>query len=467
MNELYQQYKLGLIPYRQWINTIKINQFENLIENSKQVAYKTSKLHQSYQNKINCLDLDQFDKGKFLLSGHDDGSITLWSLDSGKTKSNNELINTKLNISKRLTTQQYEDNDNINTPPPSTLIYSTQTRTNKFRMYRGGNGKNKRIKLSQSHEYGITTLKWYGPDNGMFFTGGNDSMIKIWDTNEFTTVQELNFNYKINQIDCVAKTPFIVIACEDYYPRLIDLKTLNMGVTVFGKKTGKDTTNKCEILACKINPRDNNIIASSDIDGHIKLWDIRMGNQLLHELIKSDIRQKAHTQSCNDLIWNEEGNKLISIGLDGKIIEWDPFDNNLYENKFNDKENMNYYLIDKDELNIVPNYRMIGDIDTMRNRYKKRISKRMEWFNDKYLIVVTDYGQLQIFDTMEGKYWNKLELPLEYNSGKTNRGQFTGIALQQDMTNSRGIRLLTGTNTMKLVDNVQVMNDCPLLEYTL
>lgn len=475
MNYLYQQYKLGNITQDELVNSLKSNQFETLIENSKQRQYKqVSKTH----NRINCIDIDSFDNGKFYLTGHNDGSIALWSMDG--MLDSHRLINRKLNASKRLSQNTEVNDTNTSSPSQNRLVYSTQTRTNKFRMYRGSAPEEplmKKIKQNNdydsAHEYGITTLKWYGPDNGMFFTGGNDSMIKIWDTNGFCTVQELDFNYKINQIDCVGDTSYIVVACEDYYPRLVDLKTLNMGVTVFGKRTsGGDifSDKKYETLSCKINPRDNNIIASSDIMGHVKLWDIRKGNQLLHELVKSDTKQRAHSQSCNDIIWNSKGSKLISIGLDGKIVEWDqPFDNNIYENKFNDKENMNYYLVN-DESNLVTlqnNYRIIGDIDITRNRYKKRVSKRLEWINDKYLIVVTDYGQLQIFDTEQGKYWNKLELPIEYNLGKTNSGQFTGIAVQQDMANSRGFRLLAGTSTMKMVNSVQVMSDCPLLEYTL
>lgn len=399
-----------------------------------------------------------------------------------------QLVNRKLNVSQRSVHHNAATvaTDHTTSTQQNRLVYSVQTKTNKFKMYRGPSTEEPAMKKSKrdmrsAHEYGITTLKWYGPDNGMFFTGGNDSMIKIWDTNEFNTVQELNFNYRINQIDCVRDTSYIVVACEDYYPRLVDLKTLNMGVTVFGKRTtggggdgaGDDSSTlqtKSEILSCKINPGDNNIIASSDVAGSVKLWDIRKGNQLLHELIKSDTGQRAHSQSCNDIIWNSGGTKLVSIGLDGKIIEWDqPFDNNIYENKFNDRENMNYYLVndESNQVTIQPNYRLIGDIDTMRNRYKKRVSKRLEWINDKYLIAVTDYGQLQIFDTQQGKYWNKLELPIEYNLGKTNSGQFTGIAVQQDMANSRGLRLLAGTTTMRTVDNVQVMGACPLLEYTL
>lgn len=484
MNTLYQKYRLNQLSHNDFSKQLKINQFEQLIETPTPKIYSNTTTTRGgrTQIKINCLDIDTYDNSKFLLSGHDDGSVALWSLDDKIDSSTHELINKKIQVSKRLIPSDQE------APPPAPpvqqprYLYSTQTRTNKFRLYRGSSfytDTPSAKRLKRSHQYGITTLKWYGPDNGMFFTGGNDNMIKIWDTNQFTTVESLNFNYKINQIDCLQDTSYIIVACEDYYPRLIDLKTLNMGVTVFGKRTGRTPEMmdpKSEILSCKINPRDSNIIASSDIDGRIKIWDIRKGNQLLHELIKCDTKQGGHSRACNDLIWNTNGKKLISIGLDGKIIQWDPFDNNIYENKFNDNENMNYFLVGdgtEDRVILKNNYKLIGDIDMMRNRYKKRISKRLEWFEDKYLLVVTDYGEIQIFDTDQGKYWNKIEMPPSIgcnNNNHTNSNRdahFTGMALQQDMTNSKGLRVLTGTSTTRTVDDVQVMGDCPLVEYSL
>lgn len=489
MNELYRKYQLGLISNHDLNYKIKLTQFEKLVENPRTKIYHTNRsipkdsssdsISHTF-NRITCLDLDTFDQGKYLLSGHDDGSISLWFLDGKLDGFNDELMNERLNYSRRLIdarTRPPQKGCSVNTSP--TLLCSTETKFNKFRMYIGNNSA-KKIKLDTldttdhgSHQYGITTVKWYGPDNGMFFTGGNDSMIKIWDTNEFTTVEEINFNYKINQIDCLADTPYIVVASEDRYPRIIDLKTLNMGISILDSRDTIVHGDRSEIMSCKINPKNSNIIACGDSDGRIKIWDIRKGNQLLNELMKNDIRQRAHTRCCNDLIWIRNGDQIVSIGLDGKIVKWDPFDNNIYTNEFNDNENMNYFTINNSNPTsemltlITRNYKGIGDIDMMRNRYKKRVSKRLELIEDKYLIVVTDYGELQIFDIKEGKYWNKIDIPIEYNMGKKYRGQFTGIAVQQNMTNSRGLRLLVGTSTTHLKENnIQVLGDCPLIEYS-
>lgn len=505
MNQLYQQYQLGQIPYSQLQNDIKINQFERLIENSQQRIYNINKHHlkstTKTRSRINCLDLDKFDKGKFLLSGHDDGSVSFWSLDDSypndSNDNDNSLINKKIKVSKRQLSSSSSSSPPSSTlsPPPFKKIRTTTSdipqgqrlvsTSKRYNFYRGSNHPTttQTSNDTRSHRFGISNVNWYGPDNGMFFTAGQDEIIKIWDTETFKPVQEIQFGYKINQMDQPATKPFIVVACEDDYPRLIDLQRMNLGITIFGKRTGGmktfkyESQRRSEVLTCKINPRDSNLMASGDLNGHVKIWDLRMGNQLLLELMKNDIIEgkplmNAHSKSCNDLIWNDQGNKLISIGMDGKIIQWHPFDNNLYENKFNDNENMNYFLTninenDPNHVNFKKNYQIIGDIELMRNRFRKRVSKRLEWFNNKYLIMVTDYGELHIFDTTTQKYWNKLELPLEYNSGRVNGGQFTGIALQQDISNSRGIRLITGTSTTKLIDNVQIMSDSPLLEYTI
>lgn len=477
MNELYKQYQLSSISNHDLKYKIKISQFEKLVESPQTQVYHIQSKERTAETcpmnhavtRINCLDLDTFDQGKYLLAGHDDGSVGLWLLDGAL---DDGLSIKRVSYSKRLM-REVRGAQGVSVPGSRRLVYSTETKFNKFRMYIGNN---KRVKLDTgasvddcgSHRYGVTTVKWYGADNGMFFTGGNDSMVKIWDTNEFVTVEEMDFDYRINQIDCLGDVSYMVVASEDRYPRVIDLRTLNMGVTILDSRYGNTRFEQGEIMTCKINPSDTNIIACGDSEGRIKVWDIRKGSQLLNELMKSDVRQRAHTRCCNDLIWSVNGGHLISIGLDGKIIEWDPFDNNIYTNEFSDGENMNYFSINGDSENysIMKNYRVIGDIDMMRNRYKKRVSKRLELIEDKYLIVVTDYGELQIFDIEDGKYWSKIDLPIEYNMGKTHRGQFTGIAIQQDITNSRGLRLITGTNTTLLgKDNVQVMGDCPLIQY--
>ncbi|CCD22734.1 Rad28p NDAI_0A05790 [Naumovozyma dairenensis CBS 421] len=468
MDNLINEYKLGLRSYECLEKEVKRTNFENLFEDvnfSSDTNFNTilsspdrkseepfkTKIHKYDLNKSNstnllspnCLDIDP--TGQFLLSGNNNGSIILFALDD-KLK-DNELFNKKVNYSKRAASEkeiepivQSSKNHYIkdHNKDGMRMVHSFETNRNKFRMYRKSDLKNtfpyssnvpnltsaNRIIPSEemedetgSHISGISTMKWYGEDNGMFFTGSYDKIIKIWDTNEFKSVQDLPFEHKINQIDNVKNNymnEVIVVASDDYYPRLIDLKSMNLGITVFGKSTSSnrrrnDEGMNSEILTCKMNPNNGNIICSGDAEGRVKLWDLRMTNKLLYELQReqsntgnanSKINTKAHLQACTDLCWNEVGSKLCSIGTDGRLYIWDPF--------LSDKT-----LINRPQL--------LGSIDLLRNRFKIRTSQRLIWFND-FVICNTDNGEVHIYETQQYKLWNKIEHHQSYNTSIISTG---------------------------------------------
>ena len=423
-------------------------QLEKLLENANQLGGPRTiyPLRTKFQ-RTTCIDINNFSNGHNYLVGSDDGSVSLWEFDSSIVSDDGPMEKSRL-INKRLQTSQNTEkadagspsSDNSPQPADIRMVHSFETRQNKYRLYRSSTSskgvqhnryKDESLltKPSREHRYGIKCLKWYGNDDGMFVTASHDKMIKLWDTNTFISAQDIQFNYAVHQIDSVpSEHNCLVVASDDYYPRLIDLRSMNLGVTVFGKssKSAKTTTMTSEILSCKYNPVRDHVVASGDNNGRVKLWDIRMRNNLLIEMTNDDGRMnnKAHVNACNDMIWTEDGRTLVSVGLDGKIIKWTPFETSLPKKG-----------------------RLVGDVDISRNRVKTRTSQRLTVYNDT-LIMNTDYSELHFYNLTDCKYMNKISYPSELVHDKRGTsGVFNGMAIQKDLTNSRGLRLLVGTNS--------------------
>ena len=446
---------------------------------------------------INCLEVNTGNGGNYYLTGSSNGSVALWSFDNGtesvSAEHTHNLINKRLKTTKvsikepafslsdtttisglRRGTSDISDLNEYPERDPqrnARLIHSFETKYNKFRLYRANSsgdtpydryhyhyhyhqhqGQKHRVATSyptsvetfnddgSSNTGGIKCLKWYRNDNGMFFTTTYDSRLQIWDTERFEVVQDISaFEkfYAINQIDSIpGQRNYIAVASGDYYLRFIDLRTMNLGVGVFGKAEGERGELKAEMLCCRGNPLRDYIVASGDDAGHVKLWDLRMRNRLLLELRKNvelgvdskspfvGLNRGAHSKSCLDLEWDDSGRELVTVGLDGKILRWEPFN-------------------DLDRGHNSARCLQVGDTNIGRIRYKKRVQKRLLMFN-KYLVVNTDYGELHIFDTTACKFWRKLELPQLETEAKAS--QFNDMALQRDLSNSLGLRLLVGLN---------------------
>lgn len=37
---------------------------------------------------------------------------------------------------------------------------------------------------NEGHEYAVSCVEWYTVDNGLFFSGGFDKTVRVWDPNE-------------------------------------------------------------------------------------------------------------------------------------------------------------------------------------------------------------------------------------------------------------------------------------------
>lgn len=433
MNNALVNYRLGKVDGSTLARVGRRLEFARILEYDSPRCYTHSK-QKRVNTGITCLELDTA-TGGLLLSCGNDGSVSLWSLDDRLSRSDGQLYNKRINYEARS-----RDNDVAATPVAKRLktnsqeprmVHDFETRQNKFRMYRQSstpvaepfsNVGMEPSDSTQGHHFAITSAKWYSVDSGMFFTGSNDCQVKIWDTEAFEAVQEIDLGHRVNQLDTDTEGSYIIAATEDLYPRLLDLRTVvSSGITNLSHGKMND-----EILCCKSNPGKPHIVSTGNSQGKVQLWDLRMANRQLLALSQpgSDL---AHSKSCNDMCWDETGTTLATTATDGKCYIWSPFSPEL-----------------------LPPVQ-IGPVDLMRNRYRKRTSQRMLRM-DQFLIFNTDYGDLQIFETQEGKLWNKLDLPTTFFDAKSPSAKkltsfFTGMTIQRNMTNTRGLRLYLGTNS--------------------
>lgn len=448
MNHSLLQHRFGVSPPGDLVRAARQHEFERIVECSNPRSY-------SYYRKSNvlgavtCLDIDN--TGQFLLGSGSDGSLSVWSFDDKvdekmytesdiEEQETYELLNKRVKYAKRSISRDEKDDTGATAAGPgsqqredATLreVHSFETSRSKYRMYRKSSSKpndsvsflerTEDVSTINAHKYSIRSVKWYKKDNGMFFSGSNDCSVKIWDTNLFEPVMEFAMDYKVNQLDC-NRDNLVIVATEYDYPRILDLNSMNMGVTTLGNAA--NTPMKSEILCCKFNPQLDHIVAVGDDDGVIKIWDLRMGNKVYKRI------RKAHLKSCNDIAWDETGRQLVSVGLDGKCKKWQPFVSSAGIGTGTPGE--------PDE------YMAIGESDITRNRYKKRTSQRLAWY-DKYIIFNGDYNELNIFEAEYGKLWSKVKNPLQRRAGQQET-QLSSMALQTCNTNARGLRLILGTS---------------------
>ncbi|AQZ16041.1 RAD28 (YDR030C) [Zygosaccharomyces parabailii] len=402
MNTAFLKYQLGQCS--DIYNVAAQHEFESLVECEMPRRYNYSK---EPRGSVSCLEIDH--SGQFLLACGNDGSLGVWGLDERLDRDRGLLYCKRIKFQAR----KVLDEPMVRAPsmPAPQVVHSFETRRNKFRLYRQSSAEAQQIANAPvGHRYGIRSAKWYRIDNGMFFTGSNDCSLQIWDTNTFETVQSIELGHRVNQIDTDPEGEYLIVATEDGYPRLIDLRNLvTSGVTHLGQGTMP-----YEVLTCKCNPKRSHIIATGDSHGCVKLWDLRKRNRMLMELTHTSQGKRAHMSVCNDLAWDQAGHQLATLGTDGKLHVWAPF-------------------------TTLPS-RQVGPLDLPRTRHHRRTSQRLLWF-DNYILCNTDYGEIQLFDACHAKLWTKIEDPDMCNKTP----QFSSMAMQPNMANGKGLRLYLGT----------------------
>ena len=137
----------------------------------------------------------------------------------------------------------------------------------------------------------------------------------------------------------MSRNPVVACATQHSNVRLVDLRSRSTAQSL--SATGG------AVLAVSWSPRLERVLASGHADGSVRLWDARRGHGPLGLLNMDDslgvvhrfnhamvsglpwsrgtvrLSARAHADSVNGLTWSDDGNYIVSAGLDGRIRVWD------------------------------------------------------------------------------------------------------------------------------------------------
>ena len=249
---------------------------------------------------VSTLALDKFD-GRILISGGAEGAIKLWDLEGCGNPH-------KLHTFR----------------PAGTIARTT------------GEAR------SGGHSHGITHLAFYPFDPEAFLSSSYDKKLKLWATERATLSASFDLNATIYSHSTSPVADHLLVACATQNPsvRLVDLKS--------GSAVQALVAHGGPVLATSWSPRHDYVLVSGHADGKVRVWDIRRAGGVLAQLDQEDTlgivhrfehatasgmdwnqmphfraSAQAHDEAVNGLQWTDDGNYIISSGLDRRIRVWD------------------------------------------------------------------------------------------------------------------------------------------------
>ncbi|CAM1501127.1 Fc.00g102890.m01.CDS01 [Cosmosporella sp. VM-42] len=249
---------------------------------------------------VSTLALDKFD-GRILISGGAEGSIKIWDLERS---GNPHKVHTFR--------------------PASTIVRSTGSQN------------------SGGHTHGITHLAFYPFDPEAFLSSSYDKKLKLWATERSTLSASFDLNATIYSHSTSPIADHLLVACATQHSnvRLVDLKS--------GSAVQALVAHGGPVLTTAWSPRHEHVLVSGHADGKVRVWDIRRAGGVIAQLDQEDslgivhrhshavaagldwsqmphfrASAQAHDEAVNGLQWTDDGNYIISAGLDRRIRVWD------------------------------------------------------------------------------------------------------------------------------------------------
>ncbi|KAG0370218.1 DNA excision repair protein ckn1 [Gamsiella multidivaricata] len=176
---------------------------------------------------------------------------------------------------------------------------------------------------SDGHKGGVSRVRWYPFDNGLFTTSSFDSTIKAWDTNTMEVACTFDLENKVysHAVSSKATHGLIATASADPRIRLCDLKS--------GAFTHSLPGHQGTVLSVEWSPRHEYLLASGSTDTTVRLWDIRKSSSCLCSLDLHNSNSpplaetnSAHTRTVNGLNFTPDGLYLLTTGHDDKMRLW-------------------------------------------------------------------------------------------------------------------------------------------------
>jgi DNA excision repair protein ERCC-8 len=141
----------------------------------------------AHRTTHNDMALDPVD-GRFLLTGGGDGHVTLFDTDGGGSS-----------------------NTNAHRRHQRRVIRPTTPRAQW---------------IGPVHDYAVTSVAWHAFDTGLFVSGGNDGIVKAWDTNRLAVAQEFELKGRVTQCSvspCAVAHALIATTTESQHVQLLDM----------------------------------------------------------------------------------------------------------------------------------------------------------------------------------------------------------------------------------------------------
>ncbi|KAL2758043.1 hypothetical protein ACRALDRAFT_1080040 [Sodiomyces alcalophilus JCM 7366] len=249
---------------------------------------------------VNALALDEFD-GRFLVSGGADGAIRFWDLHDSSSPRRPHTFRPRAEVLRAV-----RENDS-------------------------------------GHTHGITHLDFHPLHADAFLSSSFDRSIKLWSADRLAVSESFDLGSLIYSHATSPRRNHLMVACATGHSavRLVDLRT-GSSVQALASQGGA-------VLSVAWSPRGDNVLASGHMDGRVRVWDIRRGVALIGMLDQDDslglvhhydhavasgsgwdasrprfrASARAHDDGVNGLCWTQDGQYVVSAGLDERIRVWD------------------------------------------------------------------------------------------------------------------------------------------------
>ena len=226
---------------------------------------------------------------KHLAVGHNDGQISIWNLQTGKT----DLA---------FQAHKYWIPSIVFSPCGNYIVSGSGDATTKL-----WNPKTGQL-LRTSTVY--TSLVWslaFSPEGQYLAVGGNDHTIRLWEMPKkrlFKTLQ--GFSCWVNSVQFHPNASLLVSGSSDHKVRLWNVETGNLIQVLEGQKD--------DVLGVAISPCGKKV-AGGGVDNTISVWDIETG-QLLQTL-------RGHDLAIQCVKFSPDGQLLLSGSFDQTVRLWD------------------------------------------------------------------------------------------------------------------------------------------------
>ncbi len=166
--------------------------------------------------------------------------------------------------------------------------------------------KNKLVKELTGHSKYVTAMV-VSPDNKYLISASADNSIRKWDLNTFTSEVIINSESKINTITISYDSKELVVGTRDGRISIFNMEDIS-NVRVLNQ------AENLQVTSLKYNNKGSWLV-SGDSKGNIMIWDTKTWKTI-------DIL-KGHRAKIFDMAFNPIDNLLASSSLDGTVRIWD------------------------------------------------------------------------------------------------------------------------------------------------